>query len=432
MSGRLPWIAVLGAGASLLACTAELSVLDAPLAAPDDAAVAEEHDASTPEASTPEAGSDPVPEPDAAQAPGDGGSSAPVSQIQWGEGRHLAAFNHTCAARSDGVYCWGENSGGQLGTGDLKSRAVASRVPTLEAVREVCVGEQHSCALSTEGTLYCWGRNAHGELGLDSSEPALVPHEVVGRYARVACGGYVTCAIDTERKLWCWGDNYEGQVAADVPRDEDVRKPTRASLEDDVFQVSVGQGHACAVGTAGDLWCWGRNLDGQLGTGRPEQQVRDPERVGQSQDFRRVAAAQTHTCAVNRGNRLLCWGNKDGGKLGTLNGDSTAIPMHVAESGTRSYRDVVANWFHTCALQSDGKLSCFGRNVEGQLGVGDTSQRDVPVDLEGVWDETTAGAFHTCARRKDDVWCWGKNDTAQLGLGHDRRSSTPQPLSFGP
>jgi alpha-tubulin suppressor-like RCC1 family protein len=438
MTARFPWFSALGASAALLACTTELSVLDPPDAAqgapaetsaevedPDASAGAAQPDADFADADSP---GEPVPSPSSSDA----GSTTRQNQAQWGEGRHLAAFNHTCVARSDGVYCWGENAGGQLGTGDYQDRAVASKVPILEAAREVCAGEQHSCALTTGGTLYCWGRNAHGELGLDSNEPALIPQQIPGRYARVACGGYVTCAIDTARKLWCWGDNYEGQVVADLPRDQDVRTPTRASLEDDVFQVSVGQGHACAVGTAGDLWCWGRNLDGQLGTGRPEQQVREPERVGQAQDFRRVAAAQTHTCGVDRSNRLLCWGNKDAGKLGTLNGDSTAVPARVAESGTRSYRDVVANWFHTCALQSDGKLACFGRNFEGQLGVGDTAQRDVPVDLEGVWDEITAGAFHTCARRGDDVWCWGKNDVGQLGLGHDRRSSTPQPLRFGP
>jgi alpha-tubulin suppressor-like RCC1 family protein len=347
------------------------------------------------------------------------------------DGRRMAAFEHTCVARSDGLYCWGSNTSGQLGLGDTAARDRPQRVPGLENIGEVCAGKEHTCALSGDGSLRCWGLNLSGQLGAGARASVLQPVSLDGTYLRVACGGNTTCAIDTSHHLVCWGDNFEGE--AGINGAKTVFAPTRLALSQEFNNVSVGEGDACAVGALGSLWCWGRNSEGQLGIDSSlQQQVRTPTRIGTDQGFRVVSTAQQHTCATRGDYALWCWGVPVTGlgKLGAEPVDQPSFPTKVAVSSGLGVYDVSTNWFHSCVLHGAGTLACFGRNTEGQLGLGDTEDRSLPVDIEGQWDEVAAGRFHTCARRGDDTYCWGKNDDLQLGLGDTLRRDAPAQLRF--
>ncbi|WP_437520448.1 hypothetical protein WME79_26830 [Sorangium sp. So ce726] len=94
---------------------------------------------------------------------------------------------------------------------------------------------------------------------------------------------------------------------------------------------------------------------------------------------------------------------------------------------------LAAGPYHTCVIQG-GRLSCWGANDEGQLGVGDTEDRTTPAAVEGDgWAESAIGELHSCARRLDgSLWCWGANGEGQLGIGSAASEATPVLVSSAP
>lgn len=350
-----------------------------------------------------------------------------------GSGSAVAAFEHSCVVDETGLFCWGRNSDGQLGLGpDLSAGGLPRRVDDAEQYVEVCAAERHTCGLRKDGSLACWGGNAKGQLGLGDFEPRVVPAsvEALPQAQSVACGGSVTCAVAAEGALYCWGDNAEGELGQgdNAAVGSQSPLPVRVALTQPVRQASVGQGHVCAVAQSGELHCWGRNSNWQLGAVPFEGQVRTPTLVTGAGQYQHVAAGQQHTCAVRVDGRLFCWGFDLDGRLG-LGAERSDVAEPSPVGAASDYLEVYANWFHTCALRGQGRLECWGRNAEGQLGVGDWSPRTEPtsVGLGGTaWTAVALGRFHTCGLRGGAVYCWGENNAdQQLGLGDRERRSLP-------
>ena len=338
--------------------------------------------------------------------------------------RAVSAFAHTCAIDPRGVYCWGDAERGEFGavggSPELRPRLLISG-----DFISSCNGEGHACALRSDGALYCWGANQAGQLGLSDRTARAQPTPVPTlRFATVACGGHITCAVTSAAELYCWGSNEEGTLgqgdAANIP---DSDTPLRVARELRVRDVSVGQAHACSIDQTGALHCWGRNTLGQVGIRSSLLQVRSPTQVEQGRLFERVAAAQSHTCAISYG-QLHCWG-ENSRFAGTMNGGRSDAPQRIG--GDEDYQQVAANWFHNCALKRSGALYCWGRNAEEQLGSNDIQDRSSPtrVGSESDWRAMAVGQFHTCAIRTPGLFCWGDNREGQLGLNDLYRRAMP-------
>src|SRR5882724_7498075 len=197
--------------------------------------------------------------------------------------------------------------------------------------------------------------------------------------------------------------------------------------------------HSCALLGDGTVWCWGRNLDGQLGNGTRAPVDCSPGSCGSSTPVRAggitgaaaVIAGGYHTCALFGGGTVQCWGQNYEGQLGNgIVGGVSTFPVLVA--GLANVSAVSGGYRHTCALLRDGTVQCWGRNVEGQLGDGTTTSSSTPVRVGGITGAVavSAGVFHTCALLSDGtVKCWGAvgpgNDFGQLGNGATTGSSTP-------
>lgn len=340
--------------------------------------------------------------------------------------RELAAFEHTCAFDSRTLFCWGSGLDGQFGSdggaGEPRPLALAEG-----SFRGVCSAEHHACALREDGTLLCWGGNDSGQLGLGDRMPRPTPSAVSApRFVAVACGGDVTCAIAERGELYCWGSNAEGTLAQGDPQSlPDSLTPLRVARELHVAQVGVGQGHVCAIDDGDELYCWGRNTVGQLGVPGPIQ-IRTPQHVDSARSYESVAAAQDHTCAIAREGRMYCWGDNAEPLLGVAS-SSPRVDTPSAVSSSELFRQVAVSWFHSCAISQRGALYCWGRNREGQLGLGDMTTREVPtrVGLDEDWRRIAVGRFHTCGVRANGLYCWGDNRQGQLGLPDLARRYVP-------
>lgn len=169
-----------------------------------------------------------------------------------------------------------------------------------------------------------------------------------------------------------------------------------------------------------------------------------PDAGGEPVVWERVAAGSTHTCGLRTDGSLWCWGQYGSGQLGDgrvgdgsdLHAQPTPTRVLAAEGDEadhwQDWVDVATGEFHTCGRREDGSLWCWGSNVHGQLGNGDSGLSPQPVrvvaDEDGDddpwndWVEVTAGGTHTCGRRDDDtLWCWGWREHGRLGDGiHER------------
>ncbi len=132
--------------------------------------------------------------------------------------------------------------------------------------------------------------------------------------------------------------------------------------------LTSGFVHTCAIDSGGQVFCWGRNLYGQLGDGSTTTRTAPTPVVGIS-DATAVVAGQWHTCAVVTGGAVKCWGNNDDGQLG--NGTAGADEhTPVIVSGLTSTMKLTASFYNTCALDSIGQVRCWGEGASGQNGNG--------------------------------------------------------------
>ena len=293
-----------------------------------------------------------------------------------------AGSDYSCALDDlGGVWCFGANDRGQLGQGDRQARSTPLRVPLPGAARVVSNNFKHVCALLADASLYCWGQNFEGELGQNDSPPpgsdnttddGLSPVQVPGTdWSDVSAGDGFTCGVRFDGTLWCWGRNNGHQLG---PDDQiQIRYPIQVGSDTDWARVNSGQQFSFALKQDHSLWCWGLNV-GSPNDGNPlgsdTLALDTPTRFGAVNDWVAFATRVFHTCAVNREHELWCWGRNIEGQLGTGDLDLRSSATHVADG----IAAVAVSWFTTCALSTAGHVLCTGANDHGETGDGTTAR----------------------------------------------------------
>ncbi len=338
--------------------------------------------------------------------------------------------SHTCGIRTTGrLYCWGWDEYGQVGNGsDTGDQTFLVEVAGGRTDwTTVTAGGVHTCARRSTGRLYCWGSDGSGQLGNGPvTGDQTTPVEVAGGrtdWTTVTAGGVHTCARRSTGRLYCWGADYLGQVGNGEP-DADQPAPVQvAGNRTDWTAVTAGFGHTCARRSTGRLYCWGDDSRGQVGNGPITGDQPTPFQVaGNRTDWTAFTAGLAHTCARRSTGRLFCWGQDVSGQLG--NGPATGdqpTPVQVA-GGATDWTQVDAGDRHTCARRSTGRLYCWGRDFNSQLGDGGILlDQPAPTEVAGGatdWATVDGGGSHTCARTTTKrLFCWGADGSGQLGNG---------------
>jgi alpha-tubulin suppressor-like RCC1 family protein len=342
-------------------------------------------------------------------------------------------YHHACALSSGALYCWGDNANGQLGTG-------ASGAPELSPVRvdreswaAVEAGYLATCALNTRGEVYCWGDNAEGQVGQGDLEPETSPVrvELPGGALRISMLGSHACAILSDHSLYCWGRNWEGELGQDDAPDAPPEPwPLRVGNASDWLQIAAGEGHTCGLRRPGTVWCWGRNTHGQVGVqSATPNQYRTGQMVLPSDAWTQVSAGSFLSCGRRPDGSASCWGRNDVGQAVPGAADPQLSPdLFIAGPG--SFDFVEGHVFHACGLDARAVAHCWGRNQEGQLGIGTYSASE-PETQVGTrsWASLSVGRFGTCFVSTDNgIFCTGANDYGELGLGDTMRRSSPEQL----
>ena len=327
--------------------------------------------------------------------------------------------NHTCALTSaGGVKCWGDNNSGMVGDGTETNRSMPTDVVGLTSgVTAVAAGTNHTCALTDAGGVKCWGLNFYGQLG--SGTPDVISTlaiDVVGLTSGVTVigsGASHSCAVTTANDVKCWGKEF-GTAPVAIPSTSDVT------------QIVSGNTHTCALTNTGGVKCWGNNTFGELGNGTRTPSTVPVDVLGLSGVValaQSSAGATEFSCALLATADVQCWGRNHFGQLGSSTGEllcggSPCSTVPVSVPGLNPNVVGVAIGTHTACAATATTVQCWGSSYG-------SAATDVP-GFSGSIIGVTRGTEHGC------VWtgggeadCWGVNGRGQLGDGTNNSSLTP-------
>jgi alpha-tubulin suppressor-like RCC1 family protein len=300
--------------------------------------------------------------------------------------------HHTCGVTTNSrAYCWGDNSVGQLGNGTTSfENPTPVAVSGGLQFRQVSAASFHTCGVTTDDRAFCWGLNHQGQLGDGTTNQRLRPARVVGGlpFRQVSAGQLSafaatnTCGVTTSNVAYCWGSNFFGQLGIGSRDEEPHPRPVAVVGGRRFRQVSVGAGHTCGLTPANRAFCWGLNSDAQLGDNSRTNRLEPVHVHAQGLEFLQIRGGGRHTCGVATSNVVYCWGRNVEGQLG--NGTTFRRPLPTAVADGRRFRQVSAGAIHTCAVTVSNRAFCWGNNFFGQLGDGTRTDRLVPVPVAGA------------------------------------------------
>jgi alpha-tubulin suppressor-like RCC1 family protein len=262
--------------------------------------------------------------------------------------------NRSCVVDvSDALWCWGNNSGGMVGTGRPGTRIYPPK-QIAKDLRGLAVGQQHACLLDSSGDVYCWGYDNRGKLGLPFDHPAMI---------------------------WCNPTSEHPRLCVPIP--------TRVPGIPQAVAIVATNWLSCVVDAVGGATCWGASESGVLGTTR---RVNGPRAIPTLVGVRKLTLGINSACALLNSGRVSCWGSNLHGQLGTgsfegpetRNGTVSCSTHPVEVPGLEDVIDLGHGDEHVCALVADGRVACWGRNDFGQLGIGPSESKAGPVWVHGL------------------------------------------------
>ncbi len=338
----------------------------------------------------------------------------------------------------------------------------------LRNVKQISLGSHHSCAILEDNTLKCWGGGGYNELGrnheidgleygdstLYFSSAKTVSYLAGFNVGKVevsdgyACAYYATSTPDGNggtvnlNRVKCWGMEYAFVFFENDYRQTGARSLVDGSFTDaglatttNVYDIAVGEKHSCALvydykDLRNKVYCWGRN---------DHYQVRNlsvnPQTIPWPQDYHYIndpislALGKLHSCVLQADHIVKCWGNGTYGQLGDGNSVDHDAKNPVTVSGLSNVRQIVSGANNVCALLDSGDVYCWGDNINDKLHTANTASKlyspSRVLDLSNV-KQIAAGENHYCALLADNsVKCWGYNWGYQLGINtRDVNAST--------
>ncbi|MBK8252057.1 MAG: RCC1 repeat-containing protein [Polyangiaceae bacterium] len=284
----------------------------------------------------------------------------------------------------------------------------------------VSAGLSHSLALLSDGTVWVWGGGESGQLGNANLTSSLNPVQVSNLTNIIAVGagasGY-SVAVNSAGQVWTWGNNLEGQLGLGAVYPTEPT-PVQVPNLSNVVAVSTGQSHVLALTASGQVWAWGNNSNGQVGSGNLSNVEPNPVKVPGLSNVQAISAGKAHSLAVDANGLVWAWGGSSKGQLGngSFFGDKN---LPIAVPGLTNAIAVAAGDLHSLVLKNDGTVWAFGLNDVGQLADGTVEDKSVPVQTPIVGAVSVAAGDDTSFAILEDgtVVGWGYNSVGQLGNG---------------
>lgn len=218
-----------------------------------------------------------------------------------------------------------------------------------------------------------------------------------GKAIKFDAGENFTCAVLEDNSIWCWGENSSGQLNDGTKTNQP--SPVQSAFTSLPSQISGGQAEVVGE-AAGLVSLWGNA---------------EPQNISGISGAMNISGNRWSPggCAATAGNLVNCWGE-----------DNQPSPVE----GTSEVLFVDAGWNHNCAMDINNNVLCSGENGSGELGDGNTENREVGARVAdlGAVDMLAVGGHHTCVLiGGTTAMCWGSNTYGQLGNDTTTNSSVP-------
>ncbi|XP_007186911.1 RCC1 and BTB domain-containing protein 2 isoform X1 [Balaenoptera acutorostrata] len=265
---------------------------------------------------------------------------------------------------NDEIFVLGTNCCGCLGLGDVQSTIEPRRLESLSGKKIACLSYgsgPHVVLATAEGEVFTWGHNGYSQLGNGTTNHGLVPCHISTNLSNkqvieVACGSYHSLVLTSDGEVFAWGYNNSGQVGSASTANQPIPRRVTGCLQNKVVvNIACGQMCSMAVVNTGEVYVWGYNGNGQLGLGSSGNQP-TPCRVAALQGIRvqRVACGYAHTLVLTDEGQVYAWGANSYGQLGTGNKSNQSYPTPVVVEKDRITEIAACHSAHTSAAKTQG------------------------------------------------------------------------------
>ena len=308
---------------------------------------------------------------------------------------------HSLGVTDAGIaYAWGFNSVGRLGDGTTTNRS--SPVTVIGGITDwasVSAGKFHSLGITDTGIAYAWGYNSSGQLGDGTTTNRSSPVTVIGGitdWASVSAGGSHSLGVTDAGIAYAWGTNGYGRLGDGTTTSRSSPVTVIGGITD-WASVSGGRDYSLGVTATGIAYAWGRNSNGQLGDGTTTPRSSPVTVIGAITDWASVSAGRYHSLGVTDAGIAYAWGRNDNGRLGDGTTTQRSSPVTVI-GGITDWASVSGGGAHSLGVTDAGIAYAWGRNGDGRLGDGTNTDRSSPVTVIGGitdWASVSAGRYHS-------------------------------------
>ncbi len=343
----------------------------------------------------------------------------------------VAGNNFSAAIdENGGLWTWGNDRYGQLGNGGAYNDPnvkVPMQVADSMTFVEVVAGAYHLGAKSSDGDWYLCGRNIFGAIGdgnsgtiqtivseLTKIEAYEDGSETPVVFTKLSLGTDYSMAVDSEGNIWGWGISQNKRHGLDVSVSAPVVTPTKLEFEQATkFQdVSAGYNHTLAIDTDGNLWAWGDDTFGQLGSGSDSTvSVNLPVQVSTGKVFSSIFAGRLRSYVIDESGKLYAMGLDVYNTLYVpIETNDMTVPV---ETRGIEFKTICPGTFHTIGLTEKGRVYGWGANSFKQMATEDydavSQLNEYVLAANGKQFESFADGnnFVVGLESNGDVWFWG-------------------------
>ena len=333
----------------------------------------------------------------------------------------MSLSNHTFILKNNGtLWGCGDNNYGQLCLGDTTNRTAFIIIGiNTNDIKSVYSGYDHTIILKNDGTLWGCGANGNGQLGLGDTDHRAILTQITtntNNIKSVHCGGDHTIILKNDNTLWGCGHNGYGQLGLSNTSNRNVF----TKITDNVKSADCGRGHTIILKNDGTLWGCGRNSYGQLGLGSTSNKYTFTQITTNTDNTKSIYCGDNYELILKNDGTLWGCGRNANGQLG-LGDSSDRATFTQITTNANDIKLIRCGECHTIVLKNDGTLWGTGYNSNGKLGLGDTTDRTTFTQIITNADNIKSvycGYGYTLILKNDGtLWGCGDNDKSQLGLG---------------
>ena len=329
------------------------------------------------------------------------------------------------------VWTWGSNSSGQLGDNSISNQCTpVSILGNRKTFCKINLGNQYMIGIEHDGRLWSWGDNYYGQLGNNTTRDKCTPISIFGikkTFCKITSGMNFTSGIDKDGQVWGWGRNISGQLGDNsvtlrfTPVSILGNKKTFCVIDINTH-ITVG------IDKDGQVWSWGYNTFGILGDNSTIDQCTPVSIHGMKKTFCAIGSTTYHTSGIDKDGQVWSWGRNQVGELGTNSNVSQCTPVSIL-GNKKTFCKINGGTMDTSVIDKDGQVWAWGWNYRGALGDNSVTSRLTPVSIRGAkktFCSIDGGLYYSIGLEYNgQVWGWGYNTKGQLGNNSTTSKRTP-------